>query len=1536
MNKAKRLLAAVTAVMMLAALLPCITAGAEMSYSDYDLNGKTINQYLGNGTYVAIPSQINGTSVTAIGEYAFSGCDARYISIPDTVTKIGDYAFEDCYDLERIYIPSSVRTIGEDVFYGCDSSLVIYTPSSSAAYTYAGKNDITRRTGTVSNVTVTFNVNGGDSLPTSERTRTVAVDFEYGELPVPSRSGYAFEGWYTTSSGGDEIYADTVVTRTGNHTVYAHWYKSNEPTVTTGAVKELTSTSVTLSGTVGTSGTYTVGFELENLTDGTTKTFNMGSKSFTSSSRVFSGNTKSLVAGNRYRYRAWAENSYGTGYGSWVSFTAQAAGRTYTVAFNSNGGENLPTSERTKTVAYGDVYGALPTPVRNGYIFEGWYTSSGSGGDRITASTTMNRTANHTLYAHWIREGQTSTVNFNVNGGNSLPTSQRTKTVNYGGYYGELPVPTRTNYTFLGWYDGTSATARLIDEDTIVTATSNHTLYAHWASGSYSLPTVVTRPAGNVTNTSADLIGYITDTGGRTVTLFGWELENMDVISAPVKYKKDLTSYSLYTDYSGTPKNLEPGTRYRYRAWAQNSLGTGYGNWEIFVTGGGSGTYTYTVTFNVNGGESLTSSERTKTVTYGQTYGALPIPTRSGYTFTGWYTASTGGSLVTSSSVFTGSSDQTLYAHWSNSASAITVTFDSNGGTSLPSSERTRAVNSGDVYGELPVPTRSGYRFAGWYTAASGGDPVTPQSVVRQYASHTVYAHWSSNSSPQVTTGEVGTSSGKNTFTIKLNSLGSSAVTACGIEVVNTQTDALVSAPVSGTFSAGGTYTITITSAQAGVVYMYRAYATNSYGTSYGEWRVFAPGSQTCTVTFNVNGGDSLSSSERTKTVTVGQAYGTMPVPTRSGYSFDGWYTSSSGGDLVTETTNVTRTANHSLYAHWTKVTEVTVTFNVNGGDDLSGSERTKTVVSGDVYGTLPVPTRSGYSFDGWYTSSGGGDLVTENTRVTRTANHSLYAHWTRVTATSVTVTFNVNGGGTVSPATMTVTYGQTYGTLPVPVREGFEFAGWYTDATAGVMVTSNTYVTNSSNHTLYARWNPAETPKYTADLTIGTVAATPGSTVSIPFTISNNPGIAGFNLVINYNKDVLIPKSIVRGSVLTNGSFYSNLQQGVDGDKNQYDHVTALWANPTADMTGNGDLFTVTFTVADDAPSGLTPVTATYSSGDITNSAEEIVGFNITPGGAALATGVAGDVNSDGKPDTRDLIRLGRHLAGISEDTSPIDLEAADVNGDGEVDILDSIRLCQYLAGWEVTLQGDKASVQASDTPTGGKIVFSVGSALAEAGGYVDIPVSITENPGVAGIDVWLEYDPSVLLPVSVDLGSIIDGDLISNVDDKTVHDGKVTAVISNPADSKATGTVFTVRFKVDENASGEIPVRFVCKSAGNQSNQHLEVVSTDGKVVIGDKTDADYTVNSVDTSAAGTVRVSLTKNTDSEFAATLIAAAYDENGSLIKTVSEAVEMNKDETKDFELSLDTGDASVAEVKAFVWDILGGMTPLSKAVSAGK
>ena len=70
---------------------------------------------------------------------------------------------------------------------------------------------------------------------------------------------------------------------------------------------------------------------------------------------------------------------------------------TYKVTFNPNGGSVSPTG---KTVTYGEPYGTLPTPQREGYGFLGWYTAA-SGGSKITATSTVSITANQTLYAHW-------------------------------------------------------------------------------------------------------------------------------------------------------------------------------------------------------------------------------------------------------------------------------------------------------------------------------------------------------------------------------------------------------------------------------------------------------------------------------------------------------------------------------------------------------------------------------------------------------------------------------------------------------------------------------------------------------------------------------------------------------------------------------------------------------------------------------------------------------------------------------------------------------------------------------------------------------------------------------------------------------------------------------------------------------------------------------------------------------------------------------------------------------------------------------
>lgn len=142
------------------------------------------------------------------------------------------------------------------------------------------------------------------------------------------------------------------------------------------------------------------------------------------------------------------------------------------------------------------------------------------------------------------------------------------------------------------------------------------------------------------------------------------------------------------------------------------------------------------------------------------------------------------------------------------------------------------------------------------------------------------------------------------------------------------------------------------------------------------------------TVTFNANGGTVTTTG---KTVTYGEAYGDLPTPTRENYSFDGWYTAATGGTKVTETTTVSKTADHTLYARW-KANQYTVTLDTNGG---TLATKSITVTYGETYGDLPVPTREGCGFGGWYTEDyGEGTEVTSTTKVTATGSHTLHAYW--------------------------------------------------------------------------------------------------------------------------------------------------------------------------------------------------------------------------------------------------------------------------------------------------------------------------------------------------------------------------------------------------------------------------------------------------------------------------------------------------------------------------------------------------------------
>lgn len=92
----------------------------------------------------------------------------------------------------------------------------------------------------------------------------------------------------------------------------------------------------------------------------------------------------------------------------------------------------------------------------------------------------------------------------------------------------------------------------------------------------------------------------------------------------------------------------------------------------------------------------------------------------------------------------------------------------------------------------------------------------------------------------------------------------------------------------------------------------------------------------------------------------------------------------------MTNTSTVTNSNAHTLYAHWT-ANQYTVTLNANGG---SVSTSTITVTYDSTYGTLPNPSRTNYSFSGWYTATSSGTHVTSSTVVKITANQTLYAQW--------------------------------------------------------------------------------------------------------------------------------------------------------------------------------------------------------------------------------------------------------------------------------------------------------------------------------------------------------------------------------------------------------------------------------------------------------------------------------------------------------------------------------------------------------------
>jgi uncharacterized repeat protein (TIGR02543 family) len=350
-----------------------------------------------------------------------------------------------------------------------------------------------------------------------------------------------------------------------------------------------------------------------------------------------------------------------------------------------------------------------------------------------------------------------------------------------------------------------------------------------------------------------------------------------------------------------------------------------------------------------------------------------------------------------------------------------TVTFNSNGGSAVTS--KTATYNTAIT--APAAPTRTGYTFAGWYTSATGSTKIDFVKY-KVTANKTLYAHWTAN-----------------TYTVSFDSNGGSAVASKAAKY-NTSITA-PKAPARTGYTFAGWYTLTADGAKID----FAKFKVTANSTLYAHWTI-----NTYTVKFNPNGGSAVAS----KKANYSTAIAAPTDPTRTGYTFAGWYTSATGGAKIDFVTFVV-TANKTLYAHWT-INTYTVSFDSNGGSAVAS----KTAKYYTKITAPKAPTRTGYRFTGWYTLPVGGTKIDFGKFKVR-ADATQYAHWS---INTYTVKFHSNGGSAV--ASKTAQYNTAITAPKAPTRRGYTFAGWYTLATGGIMIDFATFKV-IANTTLYAQW---------------------------------------------------------------------------------------------------------------------------------------------------------------------------------------------------------------------------------------------------------------------------------------------------------------------------------------------------------------------------------------------------------------------------------------------------------------------------------
>lgn len=610
---------------------------------------------------------------------------------------------------------------------------------------------------------ITYELNGGVWADGVEAPQT----YTYGEgaqLPQLSqsdsissvtRTGYMAMGWYCDGEELERISG----TDSGNKTVSVEWMSKPYATryyLNGASLKEGYDYTY-----------YTTGYYQDN------------SRTYNADYTVW---TQDMLENEGYEFEGWYDAEFKVPFGEVIEADT-VAGRldmyakwnpkTYKIEYDVDNGV---LGKDTKYEFTFNQPQEFPEVAKTGYDFMGWYTNKDCTGSAISA-VEVTKTQNLKYYAKW--EPKTFGVKLETGGGTIEKGNVENYTYDKGA---KLPQDvTRTGYDFLGWYDNASFRGEPVTEIKANDAENlnDRNYFARWKEHVYGVKLL---PDGG--KLEKELTEYTYGTGAvlpvpeKTGYHFmGWyDSEGVKVEGISGTDAKDYTltakwnakQFSVEYDAQGGELSGSYPSFWRYDKDCQlptNLTRTGYDfdGWYLFgervdavkkiaafdtdvlakAEGAGKVTLTakwnpksYQVTFNENGG--TLENNIGIAVEYGECYENLPQPKKTGFVFTGWYTALTDGELVNGNTRCETASNHTLYAGWVKAE--WTVNLNLADGVADVTSIR---VAYGVPYTSLPTPSKKGYTFTGWTTPS--GDVVSNTSNVTIDADHTLTAGWASN-----------------------------------------------------------------------------------------------------------------------------------------------------------------------------------------------------------------------------------------------------------------------------------------------------------------------------------------------------------------------------------------------------------------------------------------------------------------------------------------------------------------------------------------------------------------------------------------------------------------------------------------------------------------------------------------------------------------------------------------------------------------------------------------------------------------------